>query len=68
MRTDNDNARLIDRRRVLTGAGLAAGAAVAATAAGAGETVAGKGPVEPEQHAGYRETESVKTYYKLARF
>jgi hypothetical protein len=54
---------------LLKGAGLAVGAAAVTTAAGACEngTVANKDDRRP-QHAGYRETENVKTYYKLARF
>jgi hypothetical protein len=69
MRSEKDSARPIDRRHLLTGAGLAAGAAIATTtAAAAGEKAASTQATSPQQHAGYRETESVKTYYKLARF
>jgi hypothetical protein len=67
MHTDKKKAGQLDRRRLLQGAGLALGAAAATTAAPAGQTVAGTDKREP-QHAGYRESESVKTYYKLARF
>ncbi len=57
----------IDRRRLLTGAGLAIGAASAAAATGANTAVAASEPKKP-QHNGYRESEEVKTYYRLARF
>lgn len=70
MSTDKKTSVRINRRRLLTGAGLAAGAAVAATAADACEQakVTSADDTKPQQHAGYRESESVKTYYKLARF
>lgn len=68
MRKEKDSPRSIDRRHLLTGAGLAAGAAVVTTAANAGDKVAGIQAAKPKQHAGYRETESVRTYYKLARY
>lgn len=66
MRKDNERSPTIDRRRLLTGAGLAigaAGATVVSTAAPAADS-------EPQapQHDGYRESEHVKTYYRLARF
>ncbi len=64
MRKDNERSPKIDRRRLLTGAGLAIGAA-AATGTSAADAVAE--PQKP-QHNGYRETEEVKTYYRLARF
>jgi nitrous oxide reductase len=69
MHTDKKRPGQLDRRRLLTGAGLAVGAAAVTSAAGACESgkVASKADSEP-QHAGYRESESVKTYYKLARF
>jgi nitrous oxide reductase len=68
MRSEKKKPGQLDRRHLLKGAGLALGAAAASgTAAVAGETAAAadKGKA---QHAGYRESESVKTYYKLARF
>jgi hypothetical protein len=67
MRKEQEGSRLIDRRRLLTGAGLAIGAAGAGTAVVADEAVAA---VEESktQRKGYRETELVKTYYRLARF
>jgi hypothetical protein len=70
MRADKKESGQINRRRLLTGAGLAVGAAAAATAAGACEQdkVTSKKDDSKQQHAGYRESESVKTYYKLARF
>ena len=70
MRKDNERstkiAQKIDRRRLLTGAGLAIGAAGATVVTTAAPVVAGE-PQEP-QRDGYRETEHVKTYYRLARF
>jgi hypothetical protein len=66
MPSDKKKSGQLDRRNLLKGAGLALGAA-AATATAAGETAAAKDAPKP-QHAGYRESESVKTYYKLARF
>lgn len=69
MHTDKKRNGQLDRRSLLKGAGLAVGAAAATTAAGAceKEKVASKNEGK-QQHAGYRESESVKTYYKLARF
>jgi hypothetical protein len=69
MRTDKNKSGQIDRRRLLAGAGLTVGAAAVTTAARASENrkVAGKDDSKV-QHAGYRESESVKTYYKFARF
>ena len=58
---------LIDRRRLLTGAGLAVGAA-GASAALADKPAVAAAPESQPQHQGYRESELVKTYYKLARF
>jgi hypothetical protein len=69
MQTRKKSKGQLDRRRLLTGAGLAVGAAAVTTAAGACENgkVASKNESKP-QHAGYHETESVKTYYRLARY
>jgi hypothetical protein len=69
MHTDKKRPGQLDRRRLLKGAGLAVGAAAVTSAAGACENgkVASKPDSKP-QHAGYRETEDVKTYYKLARY
>jgi len=66
MRTTKEKAGQLDRRHLLKGAGLALGAA-AATAAAAKDASAGSEQRAPE-HRGYRETEEVRTYYKLARF
>lgn len=55
----------IDRRRLLTGAGFAIGAA-GASAVVADAPVAACESEKP-QHKGYRESEDVKTYYRLAR-
>ena len=67
MRKDKKEPKQIDRRRLLQGAGLAIGAAGAASAAAAKGTSDAVNE-NKQQHAGYRETESVKTYYRLARF
>jgi hypothetical protein len=65
MRKEQDGSPGIDRRRLLTGAGAAIGAA-GATVAMADKSAAAAEEREP-QHGGYRETELVKTYYRLAR-
>jgi hypothetical protein len=67
MRTDKERSGRIDRRRLLTGAGLALGAA-AATSAAACESGLSQHDSNKPQHAGYRESEHVKTYYKTARY
>jgi len=70
MRKDTDRssrtAQQIDRRRLLTGAGLAIGAAGATVVSTAAPAAASE-PQAPQQD-GYRESEHVKTYYRLARF
>jgi len=67
MRKEQEGSRLINRRRLLTGAGLAVGAAGANSTIAAKPAVAAASESKP-QPKGYRETEQVKTYYKLARF
>jgi hypothetical protein len=67
MRKEQEGSRQIDRRRLLQGAGVAIGAAGASAAIDANEAVAAAAGNKP-QHTGYRETELVKTYYRLARF
>lgn len=68
MYTDKNKAGQLDRRRLLKGVGLAIGAAAATSAAStAGETVVATDKIKP-QHAGYRESESIKAYYRLARY
>jgi hypothetical protein len=67
MRKKREDSRLIDRRRLLKGAGLALGAVGASSAVAADDAVAAVDESKP-QRAGYRETELVKTYYRLARF
>jgi hypothetical protein len=69
MPTDTKKSAQIDRRRLLTGSSLAIGAAAAATVADAceGDKVTTNNDGK-QQHAGYRESETVKTYYRLARF
>jgi nitrous oxide reductase len=67
MRSEKKESANLDRRRLLKGAGLVIGAAGASTAVGAKGAVAASDEAKPQQ-AGYRETEEVKTYYRLARF
>jgi hypothetical protein len=67
MRTTKQSAGQVDRRSLLKGAGLALGAA-AATTAGAVEKASAGGAQSAAEYRGYRETEEVRTYYKLARF
>jgi hypothetical protein len=67
MRKDRTNAAQVDRRSLLKGAGLAIGAAAATGTATARETAAGRErPASAPR--GYRESDDVRTYYKLARF
>ncbi len=68
MRKKQEGSRLIDRRRLLQGASLAIGAAGASAADAANPAAAAAVDESKPQRAGYRETELVKTYYKLARF
>jgi hypothetical protein len=56
----------LDRRRLLKGTGLAIGAAGAGLATKANSAGVARDQSKP-QHAGYRESEDVLTYYKLAR-
>jgi hypothetical protein len=63
---ENDRKDL-DRRSFMKLAGLGAGAAGATIGLGAAEAGASEAKAKPE-HAGYRETEHVKTYYRMARF
>jgi 3-deoxy-D-arabino-heptulosonate 7-phosphate (DAHP) synthase len=67
MRNEKEGLGQLDRRRLLKGAALAVGAAGAACAVAADSAVAASDGRKP-QKAGYRETESVKTYYRSARF
>ena len=67
MRKEKKEPKQLDRRRLLKGAGLAIGAAGAASAAAAEGASVARDENKP-QHAGYRETEDVLTYYQLARF
>lgn len=67
MRRDKEGVRHIDRRHLLRGAGLAIGAAGAASATAVSESIAAPQTRDTEQ-SGYRETEAVKTYYRLASF
>jgi hypothetical protein len=65
MRTEKDGSARLDRRHLLKGAGLVIGAASASSAIACEKTVS-VSKAKP-QHAGYRESEQVKTYYRLAR-
>lgn len=67
MRTDKKKAAQVDRRSLLKGAGLALGAAAASTAAAVKDASAASAQPIPRHH-GYRESEEVRTYYKLARY
>jgi ribosomal protein L12E/L44/L45/RPP1/RPP2 len=67
MRTETKKAGVLDRRHLLKGAGLAIGAAAATTAAAAKDAAAPAAERKPE-HGGYRESDEVRTYYKLARY
>jgi hypothetical protein len=66
MRTTKEKTGSIDRRHLLKGASLALGAAAATTAATVKDAAAGEAP-RAGDHAGYRETDAVRTYYRLAR-
>ncbi len=66
MRKKQEGPRLIDRRHVLKGAGLAVGAAGAGSALTGPAAAEAAAPKKP-QPKGYRESELVKTYYRLAR-
>jgi nitrous oxide reductase len=67
MQKNNDEPGHIDRRRLLQGAGVAIGAAGATVAGSVEAASVARGESKP-QHAGYRESEDVLTYYKFARF
>jgi hypothetical protein len=62
----SQNAQL-DRRSFMRLAGLGAGVAGASIGLGASEASASEAPT-PGEHGGYRETEHVQTYYRMARF
>jgi hypothetical protein len=65
MRKDKDDSGQLDRRRLLKGAVIGA---VSATSAGVANGATAVATDEKPQHAGYRESEDVLKYYKLARF
>jgi hypothetical protein len=58
----------LDRRRLLKGVGLAAGAAAASSTVAAKEAGASGGERKPRSSASYRETADVRAYYKSARY
>jgi hypothetical protein len=62
--SDQKNIHSTSRRELLKFAGLAAGVAGAAAAAG---TAKASAPVERAEDGGYRETDHVRKYYELAR-
>jgi hypothetical protein len=66
VKTASQNAQL-DRRSFMRLAGLGAGVAGASIGLGAAETRASEAPATGE-HGGYRESEHVQTYYRMARF
>jgi hypothetical protein len=66
MRNKNEGSTQLDRRHLLKGAGLAIGAAGVTSAAAAKSGIDSKDDSKAPQ-AGYRETEHVQTYYRLAR-
>ena len=57
----------LDRRSFMRLAGLGAGVAGASIGLGAAEASASE-PVAAAEQGGYRETEHVQTYYRMARF
>ncbi len=65
MRKDKDESGQLDRRRLLKGAVIGA---VSASSAGVANAAAPAATDNKPQHAGYRESEDVLKYYKLARF
>jgi hypothetical protein len=67
MRKEKKESGQFDRRRLLKGAGFVIGAAGATLATNAEATSIARDERKPK-HAGYRESEDVLTYYKLARF
>lgn len=62
--SDKKEIRSTSRRDLLKMAGLAAGVAGVAAAAGTAKAAT---PVEREKDGGYRETDHVRKYYELAR-
>jgi nitrous oxide reductase len=66
MRKEKSEAAKVDRRGFLKQAGLVIGTAGAAATVG-GANASAESEQTPSQAAGYRETEHVRTYYKLAR-
>ncbi len=65
--TDSKQTKSIPRREFLRKAGMTSGAVgAAAVALSTGQTKAAISPAK-EDSAGYRETEHVRTYYRLAR-
>jgi hypothetical protein len=66
MRKDKREPAKVDRRNFLKQAGVVIGTAGTAAAAGSTEVLAKTDDASSEA-AGYRETEHVRTYYKLAR-
>jgi hypothetical protein len=65
MRKGKDESGQLDRRHLLKGAVLGA---VTATSAGVANAASPAADNKQPEHAGYRESEDVLKYYKLARF
>lgn len=67
MRKDKSESARVDRRNFLKQAGVVIGTAGTAAAAGSAEALAKTDEPQGEAAGCYRETEHVRTYYKLAR-
>lgn len=66
--TDSKQTKSIPRREFLRKAGMTSGAVgAAAVALSTGAAKAATSPAKDDSSAGYRETEHVRTYYRLAR-
>jgi hypothetical protein len=67
MSTEKKKAKRIDRRSLLRGAGLAAGAAAAASTVAVEGASAAIRNSKPQQ-GGYHVSDHIRAYYKTARF
>ncbi len=63
---NKDKPRLVDRRALLTGTGIAAAAASIAVATGLVEPAAAFEATPAENAPRYQDSEHVKTFYRLA--
>jgi hypothetical protein len=66
-KTASENAQF-DRRSFMRLAGLGAGVAGVSIGLGVSEASAGEAATPAADQGGYRETEHVQTYYRIARF